>query len=148
MTNTTPTEPALDPELEKRIKSLCAKGYDRYDQGDYRAAVRVFYQAWLVLPKPQQQYVQAGWVLTALADGYLRAGKPVQALQAAQSALCCPGANKNYVARLRMGQALLDLGDTSAARINLFKVYSLQGEAAFASEPVHYLNAIADLTEA
>lgn len=139
---------SLDPALEKKLKALCAQGYTLYDQGDFGAAVRAFYQAWLVLPKPQTQFPQASWVLTALADGYQRAGKPKQALEAAQSALCCPGAEANAIALLRKGQALLDLGDTSAARVALFKVYNQRGATAFANEPAHYLHAINDLITA
>ncbi|AFU97959.1 hypothetical protein M5M_03750 [Simiduia agarivorans SA1 = DSM 21679] len=135
----------LDTALEKKLKALCAQGYSLYDQGDFNAAVRAFYQAWLVLPKPQTQYPQASWVLTALADGYHRAGKPRQALEAAQSALCCPGSETNFIALLRKGQALLDLGDTAAARIALYKVFNQQGQTAFSNEPPRYLEAIDDL---
>ena len=135
----------LESALEKKLKAHCAQGYAHYDQGDYNAALRAFYQAWLLLPKPQTQFTEASWVLTALADAYQRAGKPALALEAAQSALCCEGAESNTVALMRKGQAQLDLGDTAAARVTLYKVFGKQGVKAFAGEGPQYLEAIRDL---
>lgn len=136
----------LAPTLSQNIRAQCAAGYQLYDQGQYDRAVRAFYQAWLLLPKPQTQYHEAGWVLTALSDGYFRAGRLPQALEAANSALCCPGADKNLAVQLRMGQALLDSGDTAAARKVLFRVFQKAGTGAFAGEDPRYLHAIDDLT--
>ena len=138
----------LEPALEKRLKAHCAQGYTLYDQGDFNAALRAFYQAWLLLPKPQTQFTEASWVLTALADAYQRAGKPALALEAAQSALCCEGAENNTVALMRKGQAQWDLGDTAAARVTLYKVYGRQGARAFEGERPEYLGAIRDLVDA
>lgn len=137
----------LTASISQNIRAQCAAGYQLYDQGQYQKAVRAFYQAWLLLPKPQTQYTEAGWVLTALADAYFRAGQLPQSLEAASSALCCPGAEKNLAVQLRQGQALLDAGDTAAARKVLFRVYQKAGAAAFAGEAPHYLQAIRDLTD-
>ncbi|MBB3168186.1 tetratricopeptide repeat protein [Simiduia aestuariiviva] len=144
----TPTERPTDlpSALLEHIKSLCATGYQHYDQHAYEPALRTFYQAWVLLPKPQTQYHAAGWVLTALGDCYFQMEKWPQALEAISSALFCPNAEKNLFALMRKGQILYKQGDIAAARVALFKVYSSGGQSLLAKEPDLYLRAIADLT--
>lgn len=138
----------LPDPLSKRIKDLCTQGYQFYDQEAYEQAVRTFYQAWVLLPKPQTQYRAAGWVLTALADAYFKLRKWPQALEAANSALFCPDAHKNLFCKMRKGQTLFEMGDKAAARVALFEVYENGGQALLAAEPATYLQAIVDLTQA
>lgn len=136
---------SLDPVLSKKITQACSKGYSHYDNKDFELALRTFYQAWVMLPKPQTQFVEAGWILTALCDAYFRQGRYPQALEAANSALFCPQAEKNQFALLRKGQILLDQGELAQARIALHKVYAHGGQKLFETEPAKYLNAISDL---
>jgi len=35
---------------------------------DFKSALRLFYQAWLKVPKLQMQWDEAGWMLTAIGD--------------------------------------------------------------------------------
>lgn len=136
----------LTEALLERIKSLCAKGYQHYDQGEFESALRTFYQAWVQLPKPQTQYQAAGWVLTALGDCYFKLGKWKQALEALNSALFCPGGDKNLFASMRKGQVQFEQQELAAARVTLFNVYSQGGQQMLEKEPEKYRQAIKDLT--
>ena len=141
----TATPESLAPSLSKKITDLCAAGYTHYDQMDFEKALRTFYQAWVALPKPQTQYTEAGWVLTALCDTYFRLSRLPQALEAANSALFCPKAEQNSFVLFRKGQILLDQGEVAKARVILHKVHSHGGAKLFEQENTKYIAAIDDL---
>ncbi|UTA46358.1 hypothetical protein L1F30_09230 [Simiduia sp. 21SJ11W-1] len=147
MSDTPPDTAELSTALLARIKSLCAKGYQHYDNAEFDQALRTFYQAWVQLPKPQTQYQAAGWVLTALGDCYFKLGKWSQALEALNSAQFCPEGRNNLFALMRKGQVQLEQGELASARITLFNVYSQGGQDMLAKEPARYLAAINDLTQ-
>ncbi len=140
--------PALDQETTIAIKQLCQQGYEYYDQQDFGQALRLFYQAWVKLPKPQTEFVEAGWVLTALGDTYFRFDKLEQAEEALQSALFCPGILGNPFVHLRLGQSQLLLHKTGEARRSLLKAYRRGGATLFKQEDKKYLQAIKDLIPA
>ncbi|WP_317928791.1 hypothetical protein [Halioxenophilus sp. WMMB6] len=131
--------------LTNTIRALCAKGYQQYDSGQFEQALRQFYQAWLALPKPQNQYPQAGWVLAAIGDCYFRMAKLPQALEALESCLHCPDMNDNPFVRLRLGQTLLESEQLLEARKQLLKAYQIGGRELFAKEYPKYLACIEDL---
>ena len=136
---------SLENALEQDIKSLCAQGYQAYDGGDYQAALRLFYQAWLLVPKPQMEWDIAGWVLTAIGDTYFRLENYAQGREALSSTLHCAGINNNPFVHLRLGQCQFELGDEALARQSLYKAYRNGGQALFKQEPAKYLAIIADL---
>ncbi|TQV73450.1 tetratricopeptide repeat protein [Exilibacterium tricleocarpae] len=135
----------LASQTATRIKSLCAQGYEHYDTQDYKGALRVFYQAWLEVPKPQTDWIEAGWVLTAIGDTYFRLNQFHQAREALNSALHCPQAEGNPFIHLRLGQSLLEQGDIGNARRELHRAYNVGGTAIFEREPEKYLAAIRDV---
>ena len=106
----------LNPALQRSVRDLCREGYASYDAGDYRQAIRHFFAAWTRLPKPQTQWEEAGWVLTALGDAYFAKGSYEQAREAMESALHCPGTAGNPFIYLRLSQALYELGQREQAR--------------------------------
>lgn len=132
-----------DPNLSRKIRRLCATGYVRYDAGDYKAALRLFYQAWLQLPKPQMQTEAAGWVLTAIGDAYFRSAQYQLAKEALHSALHCPNMHKAPFIYLRLGQCQWELELYDNARRALLDAYHLAGTAIFADEDRKYYFAIA-----
>lgn len=131
--------------LSIQVRRLCADGYRLYDSGDFRLALRSFYQAWLLIPKPQMEYPEAGWALTAIGDTYFRLGQFDQGCESLQSALHCPQASASPFVELRLGQCLWELGREAEARKCLFHAYSAGGDALFDSESPRYRHAIADL---
>lgn len=130
--------------LTTEIKSKCAEAYRFYDQADYEQALRIFYSAWLLLPKPQSQYPQSGWVLAAIGDCYYRMQKFEQAQEALDSACHCPDMADNPFIQLRLGQIQLDTGSLGRARKHLNKAFQLGGEKAFQAEHPRYRECIED----
>ena len=137
--------PNLASQTAEHIKSLCAEGYRHYDTQDYKGALRIFYQAWLEVPRPQTDWIEAGWVLTAIGDTYFRLNQFSQACEALSSALHCPQAKGNPFIHLRLGQSLLEQGDVAQARRELHRAYSGGGKDIFEREPDKYLVAIRDV---
>lgn len=134
----------LNPELVKKIKALCAEGYRRYDQGAYKEALRLFYKAWTLVPKPPTEHAEAGWVLTAIGDCYFRTGQWDQGRESLASALRCPGMLGNPFIHLRLGQCLLEQGllepgKNEAAREHLELAYINGGSKLFQNEAPRYL---------
>jgi len=134
--------------LTQQVRQLCADGYRLYDSGDYRLALRAFYQAWLLIPKPQTDYTEAGWVLTAIGDSYFRLGQYATSSESLQSALYCPEADKSAFLQWRLGQCLWHLQRPSEARKLLFRAYKMTGESIFENEDLCYRQVIADLLPA
>jgi tetratricopeptide (TPR) repeat protein len=130
------------------IKQQCQSGYQLYDLGDYKGALRLFYQAWLLLPKPQSDYEPAGWVLTAIGDTYYKLQQYQQAVEALSSAAHCSGIDNNPFINLRLGQAYLDLEALGKARNQLFRAWSKGGQPLFKQEDPRYFKAIEDLVGA
>jgi tetratricopeptide (TPR) repeat protein len=121
------------------IKKLCAEGYGLYDTGDYKSALRKFYQAWTLLPKPQTDFIESGWVLTAIGDAYFRSQQYDQAKEALASALHCEGMIDNPFIHLRLGQCLLELGTKNTASTHLGIAYERGGRKLFEKEAPRYL---------
>ena len=120
MTNDRNTSMSLSAESAQQIEELCNQGYQLYDQQSYEAALRVFYQAWLILPKPQSQYQQAAWVLTAIGDSYYKIGNFKQSIEALNSALHCPGGQLAFI-HTRLAQAYYETADKNSAAEALSK---------------------------
>lgn len=131
--------------LTQKIRQICALGYQDYDAGDYETALRQFYQAWLALPKPQQDWTEAGWVLTAIGDAYFRLERYTPGVEALRSALCCPEGDRSPFTQLRLGQCYWELGEEAKARQHLFKAYQIAQMDIFDGEHRNYRQAIADL---
>ena len=135
----------LNSKQTAQIKHICAKAYEIYDAGDFNGALRLFYQAWLQVPKPQTEFAESGWVLTGIGDTYFQLGKYTQACEALNSALHCPGTENNPFVLLRIGQAHYDNHEKSVARKYLSKAYRQGGMDVFKKESKVYLEAIRDL---
>ena len=132
------TDAELDAALSKQVREICQQGYQLFDQGDLSGAIRLFYSAWTRLPKPQTQWQEAGWVLTALGDGYFAKGDYESGRHALLSALHCPRAEGNPFIHLRLGQCYFELGDREAARQQFDRVRDNGGAELFDREPSQY----------
>lgn len=129
----------LDEKQRSEIKRLCSEGYALYDGGDMRAALRKFYAAWMTFPKPQTDFAEAGWVLTAIGDTYFRNKQFSQGKEALASALHCEGMIDNPFIHLRLGQCLLELGHKRQACNHLSTAYQRAGRRLFEKEAPKYL---------
>lgn len=130
---------SLDPTLIRKIKALCAEGYRLYDQQAYKDALRLFYKAWTLFPKPQTDNPEAGWVLTAIGDSYFRSGQWEQGRESLASALRCPHMAGNPFIHLRLGQCLYELDKREVAIEHLELAYLNGGSKLFQNEAPKYL---------
>lgn len=135
----------MNASLTTIITAICNKGYEHYARGDYPAALRLFYQAWLKLPKPQTREPDAETVLSAIGDAYYRMGKYDLAVEALRSALACEQTESRGLVAMRLGQTLLDTDHELQALTYLQRAYRMGGESLFASEDPRYKEAISDL---
>ena len=133
-------EPTLDAALDKRVRQLCAEGYRIYDDCDYEQALRRFYQAWTLIPKPQTQFEASGWVLTAIGDAYFAKRNYRASIEALRSALFCPNTVGNPFVHLRLGQCYLEQENTEDADRHLARALYSGGPELFDREAPHYLN--------
>lgn len=134
------SETALEAGLSDQIREICQQGYTLYDQQEYTGAIRQFFSAWTLLPKPQTQWREAGWVLTALGDAYFAKGNYDSGKEALISALHCPQTKDNPVVHLRLGQCLLELNETDNATRHLNFALQQGGRQLFEKEDARYLN--------
>lgn len=128
----------LPRDLENKIRDVCAQGYQHYDDGHFKEALRLFYQAWLELPKPQSQWPQATWVLSSIGDCYFRLGQFEQGQESLNSALHCPEGEQSAFIQLRLGQCLFELQQPFLARKHLQEAYSIAGASIFKDEDNKY----------
>ena len=138
-------ENALPTAIDSKIRLLCQEGYECFDARDLKAAIRKFYSAWTLLPKPQTDWEQAGWILTALGDAYFIKGDYDNGCEALSSALHCPNAKGNPIIHLRLGQCYFELGELDRAQEQFQWVKQQGAEDLFAKEHNKYLQLL--LTE-
>jgi tetratricopeptide (TPR) repeat protein len=131
----------LTATIREEIQALCAAGYVLYDAADYAHALRKFYQAWMLLPKPQTDFSEGGWILTAIGDSYFKSGQYEQGREALASALHCEGMIDNPFIHLRLGQCLLELAIPGTACTHLGIAYERGGRKMFEKEAPKYLMA-------
>ena len=129
----------LTASIREEIKALCAEGYALYDIADYPHALRKFYQAWMLLPKPQTDFKEGGWILTAIGDSYFCSEQYEQGKEALTSALHCEDMIDNPFIHLRLGQCLLELGIVGTARTHLSIAHERGGSKLFEKEAPKYL---------
>ncbi|HEY9035514.1 MAG TPA: tetratricopeptide repeat protein [Pseudomonadales bacterium] len=130
---------SASPAFSTRVRQLCQAGYTLLDQNQPDAALRQFYQAWTLIPLPQTDHEESGWVLTAIGDAYLGSQRYPLAIEALRSASCCHKATENPVIRLKLGQALYEDGDTAQAALELTRALRLGGEKIFNGQAAKYL---------
>ncbi|ARN76510.1 hypothetical protein BST96_19585 [Oceanicoccus sagamiensis] len=126
--------------MADKTRELCQQGYTLFDSGDIKGAIRSFYSAWTLIPKPQTQWQEAGWVLTALGDAYFTKGDYDNGREALMSALHCPKAMGNPIIHLRLGQCFFELGQTEKAAQQFDLVRNHGGEDLIAKQDPKYFN--------
>ena len=135
------TDITLDPHLHTRINRFCEIGDTLAAQGEYPQAIEAYQYAWNLLPEPKTRWEAATWILAAVGDAWFLHGDYTCARDKFQAALPCPGGSDNAFIHLRLGQALFELGDTTATTA-LQQAHNLGGEAVFADEDPKYLAAL------
>ena len=122
---------ADDSPNESKVRTLCASGYQEYDAQRYPEALRLFYQAWLELPKPQSSWPESTWVLSSIGDCYFRLQQFEQGCESLTSALHCPDGQQSPFIHLRLGQCQHELKQPLLACKHLRKAYDIAGSNIF-----------------
>lgn len=129
----------LNTDTHDKIREICELGYQYFDDGDTKKAIRQFYSAWALLPKPQTDWEQAGWILTALGDVYFSTGNFISGREALNSALHCPKATGNPLIHFRLGQCEFELGAIDNAQQQFKLAKQNGGSHLFTEENAKYL---------
>ena len=132
----------MSQALQTQLRQYCETGYQYYDKGDYKTAIRNFYSAWTLIPKPQTQWQESGWVLTALGDAYFKKGDYSNSCEALNSALHCPECDNNPFVHLRLGQSYFELNAIEDAKKHFQQVLDQQGKLLFEQEHSKYLSSL------
>ena len=136
----------LPARVRRQIEDLYHQGHINCNQRLYSAGLRLFYKAWIQLPKPQTDFEVSGKILAAIGNTYFKMEKYPQAVEAFRSSLYCPDTSDNKApVYMRLGQCLLEMGETAQARIYLLEAHNANGGASFDTEDPKYRLAIDDL---
>jgi tetratricopeptide (TPR) repeat protein len=130
---------------DAQTQQICEAAEVLYYSQQYDAALRLFYEAWLTLPKPQMEQESSEIILSLIGDTYYQLGKYEPAIEAFRSALACQQTDRRSLVLLRLGQALFNSNEVDQATIYLQKAYRLGGKILFKSEEDKYLNSIREL---
>lgn len=105
----------------------------------HEAALAKFEKAWEVLPEPKADQSAAVSVLGAIADCLFHLGRWEGRRDTVQRAFHCGGDLADPFLRLRIGQALYELGDELEAANWLAPAYLSEGRALFDEDDPKYL---------
>jgi hypothetical protein len=123
---------------------LFAQGEEWADAQEDGAALNCFRAAWQVLPEPREQQPPAVRIQAAIADSCFYLGQWAECRDAVQRAFRCGADVSNPFLRLRLGQALFELGDEQEAENWLVPAYLSVGRSLFEDDDPKYLEFFRD----
>ncbi len=131
--------PELPDELHRRIVKLSERANEAIDGGKPADAIELLNEALDLLPPPEHDWDAWTWLNATLGDAHFALADYKNAKIALFDALSGPDGNTNPFVLLRLGQSLLELGESAQARRWLAQAHMLEGDALFQQEPAHYL---------
>jgi hypothetical protein len=123
----------------QEAERLFNMGEDFTDAQEDEAALRCFSAAWDALPEPRDEQEPAVRILAAAADCQFHLGRWAECRAAVQHAFRCGANVANPFLRLRLGQALYELGDEREAANWLVPAYLSDGRSLFEDDDPKYL---------
>lgn len=129
----------LPSEIHDRITELSGLGERLFEAGRYEEAIARYVEAFRLVPEPQSEWRASTWLMAAIGDAAFQARDFDKARRALEYGMQCPGAIGNPFMHLRLGQALLELGEEDRAADELIRAYMAEGRDIFASEDPKYL---------
>jgi tetratricopeptide (TPR) repeat protein len=129
----------LEGDLYRRVKRLSEQGNRHMEAEAWDKAVSIFDEALELLPEPKNQWEAALWLHASIGDACFMKGDFARAKEALFDALNCPDGNGNPFVLIRLGEVLLELGDTERAKEYLLRAYMLEGKGIFEAEDPKYL---------
>ncbi|HOB12824.1 MAG TPA: hypothetical protein PK680_04610 [Novosphingobium sp.] len=129
----------LEDSVHEEIVRLSQQGDELAEAGQYDDAIKLYSDAWRLLPEPQQQWDAALWLLAAIGDTSFLSQNFENAKNALQFCLLnCPDALGNPFLHLRLGQTQFELQDLEGAANELMRAYMGAGDDIFANEDPKY----------
>jgi hypothetical protein len=112
------------------------------DEGDFLPddeALAKYQAAWVALPEPKGEQEPAVQILARIANAHFHLGAWEECVAAVQHAFRCGASVGDLFLRLRLGQALYELGDEREAANWLVPAYLSGGLGLFADDDPKYL---------
>jgi tetratricopeptide (TPR) repeat protein len=134
--------PMADPTDD--VEDLIAQGEAFMDVEEDAEALQCFRAAWAALPEPREEQEPGSRIWAAIADCNFYLGEWEACRQAVQQAFRCGEDVDNPFLRLRLGQALYELGDEQEAANWLVPAYLSEGRALFEDDDPKYLKFFQD----
>lgn len=132
------TEPS--DAIAQKVDRLQKEGDALADEGDCRGALARFQSAWALLPEPRLECAAAWTVLGAIGDMQFQLGEYREARDTFMTVMkAFDGATGNPFVCLRLGQAMLELGEEKEAASWLAAAYLAEGLAIFEDADPKYL---------
>lgn len=123
----------------ENAERLFARGEEMADANIAGAALNCFRAAWQVLPEPREAQRPAVRIQAAIADECFFLGDWAGCRDAVQHAFRCGADPANPFLRLRLGQALFELGEAVEAENWLVPAFLAEGPSLFADDDPRYL---------
>lgn len=129
---------APQDSLYDEIDQLCEEGDAHSEEGDFRAALKLYQEAWSLVPEPKTESDAATWILSALGDTHFLLKEYESGLSALTRAVSCPDGLGNPFIHLRLGQCHFETGNMEGAWSELSKALEGAGEEIFEDEDPKY----------
>ena len=135
----------LPAALADKLDQLSERGNVLLDErGDWHGAIEQWREALTLLPEPKAQWEAWTWLNASIGDAF-RTGHALEDAKAALfDALNGPDGHANPFILLRLGETLVDLGDTERGVEYLLRAYMLDGERVFEADGSRYLKLLRD----
>ena len=129
----------LEPELKEKVVPLCQKGIEQAEIERYEASNRTFSKVYVLLPEPKPEWKAYTWLIASMADNHYELKEHQKAMDYFNEAVQLDEAyQSNAFVKMRIGQCLLELGNSSEAEVKLKSALEMGGEEIFEDEYVKY----------
>jgi tetratricopeptide (TPR) repeat protein len=130
----------LPDTLHAEITRLSDAGNDLAAAGQYENAITLFRQALALIPAPQENWDATMWLWVAIGDMQFLLGRFAESRASFMDVVkYFDDGRANPFVRLRLGQSMLELGESQEASNWLAGAYLQDGAALFAEEDPKYL---------
>lgn len=132
----------VSKDMLEQIDKICEEGSELFDEDEYRRAIKVWEQAFRLIPEPKNKFSQSLWLHSSIGDAYFLLNDFKQSAAhffAAKSNVDQNGYANPFI-MLRLGQSYLELNDTVNAKEYLSRAYALGGKDLFDNEGKKYFD--------
>lgn len=123
----------VSKDMLEQIDRICEEGSELFDENEYVKAIRVWEQAFRLIPEPKNSFSQSLWLHSSIGDAFFLLNDFKQSAAhffAAKSNVEQNGYANPFI-MLRLGQSYFELNDTANAKEYLLRAYTLGGKELF-----------------